>query len=167
VLAGWKCRRTDLFSVVILSSAFLDLVTTMSNKNAPLVLAEYEEWGNPGELQAYWRMKSYSPYDNVQKREYPAVWLSAGLHDPIVGYYESLKWGLKVRTSTTSPAPVLIRIDLGAGHSGKSGRYERLYSNAETAAFLLTQVGQPPLVEGRGEDAEQFAHSPSHGRQDG
>jgi oligopeptidase B len=134
-------RAPELFKAVIVESPFLDLVTTMMNPKLPLVVAEYDEWGNPKEAQVYWRLKRLSPYDNVREVDYPAVLAFTSLHDPFVGFHESLKWVLRLRERTTSANPLLVKIDLEGAHTGKSGRYENLYCEAELLAFLCAQVG--------------------------
>jgi oligopeptidase B len=105
---------------------------------------EWEEWGNPNDPDYYFYMKSYSPYDNVEAKDYPALLITAGLNDPRVSYWEPAKWTAKLRDLKTDRNPLLLKTNMGAGHAGASGRYERLKEIAFEYAFLLDQWG---LVE--------------------
>lgn len=137
--------RPDLFRAVIAEVPFVDVVTTMSDTSLPLTVTEWEEWGDPlHDADAYQRMLAYSPYDNVRPDvPYPALYVTGGLNDPNVGFWEPAKWVAKLRASGagTSQRPVLLRTEMGAGHQGLSGRYDVWRDEARVQAFVLTQVG--------------------------
>jgi oligopeptidase B len=121
---------------------FVDVVTTMSDESLPLTVTEWEEWGNPvQDAEAYRLMKSYSPYDNVVAGEYPAMYVTAGLNDPRVGYWEPAKWVAKLRTLRSDDRPLVLRTELDAGHQGVSGRYAAWRDEARVLAFVLTALG--------------------------
>ncbi|MDP6157354.1 MAG: S9 family peptidase [Phycisphaerales bacterium] len=135
--------RPDLWRVANASVPFVDVVNTMLDPTIPLTVGEYEEWGNPMNAAFYKTMLSYSPYDNVVPKPYPAILVTAGLNDPRVQYWEPTKWVAKLRDHTTSnPAesPILQRTNMGAGHGGASGRYGRYREIAWEDAFLLDQL---------------------------
>jgi len=113
----------------------------MLDADLPLTITEWEEWGDPRESDAYARMKAYSPYDNVAARAYPAMFVTSGLNDPRVQYWEPAKWVAKLRTNTTSDRPILLRTEMGAGHSGPSGRYDAWRDEATVLAFVCSAVG--------------------------
>ena len=119
---------------------FVDVLNTMLDASLPLTVGEYEEWGNPNEAAAYHYMKSYSPYDNVGAHNYPHVLVLAGLNDPRVQYWEPAKWVAKLRATKQGPRQVLLKTEMGAGHFGPSGRYERFKETAFEYAFLLKYV---------------------------
>ena len=106
----------------------------------PLTVGEYEEWGNPQEADAYHYMKSYSPYDNVGPHDYPHLLVLAGLNDPRVQYWEPAKWVAKLRATKQGSREVLLKTEMGAGHFGPSGRYERFKETAFEYAFLMKYV---------------------------
>ena len=134
--------RPDLFSAVVAEVPFVDVVTTMSDESLPLTVTEWEEWGNPrDDVEAYAYMKSYSPYDNVHAADYPAMYVTAGLNDPRVGYWEPAKWVAKLRVTKTDDNPLLLRTEMGAGHRGPSGRYDAWRDEARVHAFILAVVG--------------------------
>lgn len=134
--------RPDLWRAVVAEVPFVDVVTTMSDTSLPLTVTEWEEWGNPvDDAEAYRTMKSYSPYDNVVAAAYPALYVTAGLNDPRVGYWEPVKWVAKIRSLRTNDEVTLLRVELGAGHQGPSGRYDAWRDEARTQAFVLTSVG--------------------------
>jgi oligopeptidase B len=134
--------RPDLFASVVAEVPFVDVVTTMSDDELPLTVGEWEEWGNPVEdATAYARMLAYSPYDQVRPDAYPAMYVTGGLNDPRVGYWEPAKWVAKLRATTTGDRPILLRTELGAGHQGPSGRYDAWRDEARVQAFLLATVG--------------------------
>ncbi len=134
--------RPDLFAAVVAEVPFVDVVTTMSNDTLPLTVTEWEEWGNPrDDPEAYAYMKSYSPYDNVQPVAYPAMYVTAGLNDPRVGYWEPAKWVAKLRATQTGARPLVLRTELGAGHQGPTGRYDVWRDEARVQAFILAAVG--------------------------
>ncbi len=133
--------RPELFAAIVAEVPFVDVVTTMLDPDLPLTVTEWEEWGDPREPEAYARMKSYSPYDNVTDRPYPAMFVTTGLNDPRVQYWEPAKWVAKLRRSSTSGKPILLRTELGAGHGGPSGRYDAWRDEATIIAFVCTSVG--------------------------
>jgi oligopeptidase B len=133
--------RPDLFGAVVAEVPFVDVVTTMSDDTLPLTVTEWEEWGNPrDDPEAYAYMKSYSPYDNVRAVDYPSMYVTAGLNDPRVGYWEPAKWVAKLRAVKTDANPLLLRTEMGAGHQGPSGRYDVWRDEARVQAFVLTTL---------------------------
>ncbi|HET9691898.1 MAG TPA: S9 family peptidase [Acidimicrobiales bacterium] len=133
--------RPDLFRAVVAEVPFVDVLTSMSDPSLPLTVTEWEEWGNPvDDAEAYRVMRAYSPYDNVTAQAYPAMWVTAGLNDPRVGYWEPAKWVCKLRTTRTDAGPTLLRVELGAGHQGPSGRHGAWRDEARTQAFMLDAV---------------------------
>jgi oligopeptidase B len=137
--------RPDLFRAVVAEVPFVDVVTTMSDVTLPLTVTEWEEWGDPlHDPEAYRLMLSYSPYDNVRPGvQYPALYVTGGLHDPNVGFWEPAKWVAKLRASGAGRGdrPVVLRTEMGAGHQGLSGRYDAWRDEARVQAFVLNQVG--------------------------
>jgi len=133
--------RPDLFRVAIADVPFVDVVTTILDPSLPLSVMEWEEWGNPNDPAFYHYIKSYSPYDNVTAQDYPAMLVTAGLNDPRVSYWEPAKWTAKLRALKTDRNVLLLKTNMGAGHSGASGRYERIKEAAFECAFLLWQWG--------------------------
>ena len=134
--------RPDLFAAVVAEVPFVDVVTTMSDESLPLTVTEWEEWGNPvADPEAYATMRSYSPYDNVVAADYPAMYVTAGLNDPRVSYWEPAKWVAKLRALTTGNRPILLRTEMGAGHQGPSGRYEVWKDEARVQTFILVALG--------------------------
>ncbi len=133
--------RPDLFKAVVAQVPFVDVVTTILDPSLPLSVMEWEEWGNPNDKIYYDYMKSYSPYDNVEAKDYPALLITAGLNDPRVSYWEPAKWTAKLRDMKTDNNLLLLKTNLGAGHGGASGRYERLKEIAFEYAFFLAQWG--------------------------
>jgi oligopeptidase B len=125
---------------IIANVPFVDVVTTMLDDSIPLTTNEFDEWGNPKDKQFYDYMLSYSPYDNVRAQAYPAMFVSTGLWDSQVQYYEPAKWVAKLRALKTNSSPLLLRINMEAGHGGKSGRFERLRETAMEYQFILTQL---------------------------
>ena len=133
--------RPDLYRGVVAQVPFVDVVTTMLDESIPLTTNEFDEWGNP-KLKTYYRyMLSYSPYDNVKAQDYPAIFVSTGLFDSQVQYFEPAKWVAKLREFNTGSQPLLFKINMEAGHGGKSGRFQRLHEVAEEYAFMLDLVG--------------------------
>ncbi len=116
---------------------FVDIVTTMLDESIPLTTLEYEEWGDPHDAQCYAYLLSYSPYDNVREQAYPPMLITTGLWDSQVQYFEPAKWAARLRDHTTSEQPILLHVDLEAGHGGKSGRFDRLREVAREYAFLI------------------------------
>ena len=133
--------QPDLFAAIVAEVPFVDIVTTMLDPDLPLTITEWEEWGDPREPDAYARMKAYSPYDNVAARAYPSMFVTSGLNDPRVQYWEPAKWVAKLRENTTSDQPILLRTEMGAGHSGPSGRYDAWRDEATVLAFVCSAVG--------------------------
>jgi oligopeptidase B len=133
--------RPDLFRAVHAAVPFVDVMNTMLDPSLPLTVGEYLEWGNPNEQAAYDYMKSYSPYDNLEKRAYPAMLVTTSLNDSQVGYWEPAKYVARLRTLKTDSNPLLLKVNLGAGHGGASGRYDRLKEQAFEYAWLMSQVG--------------------------
>jgi oligopeptidase B len=133
--------RPNLFKAVVAAVPFVDVVTTMMDESIPLTTGEYDEWGNPNNEEYYHYIKSYSPYDNVVKQDYPAVLATTGLHDSQVQYWEPAKWVARLRDNNTSDAPILLYTNMDTGHGGASGRFERYKDTAMEYAFLLDMVG--------------------------
>ena len=134
--------RPDLFRAVHLAVPFVDVMNTMMDASLPLTIGEYLEWGNPNEKQAYDYMKTYSPYDNLEKRAYPAMLVTTSLNDSQVMYWEPAKYVARLRTLKTDSNPLLLKIKMDpAGHGGASGRYDRLHDQAFEYAWMLSQVG--------------------------
>jgi oligopeptidase B len=133
--------RPDLFRAVHAAVPFVDVMNTMLDASLPLTVGEYLEWGNPNEQAAYDYMKTYSPYDNLEKRAYPAMLVTTSLNDSQVGYWEPAKYVARLRTLKTDNNPLLLKVNMGAGHGGASGRYDRLKEQAFEYAWLMSQVG--------------------------
>jgi oligopeptidase B len=113
----------------------------MLDESLPLTVIEWEEWGNPNDRRLYETMKAYSPYDNVEAKDYPAMLVTAGLHDSRVAYWEPAKWVAKLRATKTDSNALLLRTRMEAGHAGPSGRYERWREEAFVYAFILDVLG--------------------------
>ncbi len=133
--------RPELFKGAIAQVPFVDVVTTILDPDLPLSVIEWDEWGNPNEPDFYKYMKSYSPYDNVVAQDYPNLLITAGLNDPRVSYWEPAKWVAKLRVTKTGDQRLLLKTNMGAGHGGASGRYERIKEIAFEDAFLLDCLG--------------------------
>ncbi len=134
--------RPDLFKAVHAAVPFVDVINTMMDATLPLTVGEYLEWGNPNEKAAYDYMKTYSPYDNLEKRAYPAILVTTSFNDSQVMYWEPAKYVARLRTLKTDSNPLLLKIKMDpAGHGGASGRYDRLHDTAFEYAWLLSQVG--------------------------
>lgn len=132
----------DLWGVVVADVPFVDVLNTMLDDTLPLTPGEWPEWGNPIEDKAAFDLiRSYSPYDNVKAQDYPPLFISGGLNDPRVTYWEPAKWGAKLRATKTDDNVLVIKTNMGAGHGGKSGRWESLKETAEENAFVLWQLG--------------------------
>jgi len=131
----------ELWGAVVADVPFVDVLNTMLDDTLPLTPGEWPEWGNPiTDKAAFDLIRSYSPYDNVKAQAYPPMLITGGLTDPRVTYWEPAKWAAKLRATKTDGNPLFLKINMGAGHGGKSGRWERLHEVAETYAFVLTQV---------------------------
>jgi oligopeptidase B len=133
--------KPGLFKAVVTQVPFVDVVTTMLDASLPLTVGEYLEWGNPNEPRYYKYMRSYSPYDNLKKGDYPAILVETSLNDSQVMYWEPAKYVAKLRTLKTDRNPLLLKTIMEAGHGGASGRYDALKELAFTYAFVLDQVG--------------------------
>jgi oligopeptidase B len=131
----------DKYRVILSQVPFVDVVTTMLDPSIPLTTNEYDEWGNPEKKDYYDYMLSYSPYDNLQKKAYPAMFVGTGLWDSQVQYWEPAKYVARLRDVNTSDRPVVFRTNMDAGHGGKSGRFRRYRELAEMYAFALDQLG--------------------------
>ncbi len=133
--------RPDLWKGVIAAVPWVDVVTTMLDDTIPLTTSEYDEWGNPNDKTYYEYMLSYSPYDNVEAKAYPAMLVLTGLHDSQVQYWEPAKWVAKLRALKTDDNPLLLKCDMSTGHSGASGRFKRYKETALEYAFILDLAG--------------------------
>lgn len=132
----------ELYNGVIASVPFVDVVTTMLDDSIPLTTGEYDEWGNPNEKDYYDYMLSYSPYDQVEAKAYPNMYVSTGLHDSQVQYWEPAKWVAKLRDMKTDNNLLFLDTNMDAGHGGASGRFEALKETAKEYAFLLDLEGK-------------------------
>ncbi|MBU5466175.1 S9 family peptidase [Virgibacillus sp. MSJ-26] len=130
----------DLFEVMVPEVPFVDIVTTMLDTSLPLTTLEWNEWGNPNNKEEYFYMKSYSPYDNVEAKEYPHLYVTTGLNDPRVGYQEPAKWVARLRSLKTDNHDIVLKTNMGAGHFGSSGRFNALKEAAERYAFVLDKI---------------------------
>ena len=133
--------RPDLFKGIIAAVPFVDVVTTMLDDSIPLTTGEFDEWGDPKKKEYYDYMLSYSPYDNVEAKDYPAMLVTTGLHDSQVQYFEPAKWAAKLRELKTDKNLLLLHTNMEAGHSGTSGRFRRYKETALYYAFILDQLG--------------------------
>lgn len=131
----------DKFRVILSQVPFVDVVTTMLDPTIPLTTNEYDEWGNPEDRAYYDYIMRYSPYDNLEAKAYPAMFVGTGLWDSQVQYWEPAKYVARLRDVNTGSAPVVLRTNMDAGHGGKSGRFRRYREQAEMYAFLLWQLG--------------------------
>ena len=128
-------KHPEYFSSIIAHVPFVDVLTTMLDDTLPLTKLEYNEWGNPNIKDEYLRMKSYSPYDNIQKQGYPHMLIVCGLNDTRVTYWEPAKWAAKLRDNNTSKNVVLLKTHMESGHGGASGRYDYLKEYALDVVF--------------------------------
>lgn len=131
----------ELYKGIDIGAAFVDVVTTMLDPDIPLVTSEYDEWGDPNRKVFYDYMLSYSPYDQIESTAYPNIIATTGLHDFQVQYWEPAKWVAKLRANKTDDNRLILHTDMGAGHSGKTGRYQPLRETALIYAFFLDLVG--------------------------
>lgn len=131
----------ELFKVIVPAVPFVDVVTTMLDTTIPLTTLEWDEWGNPQKSEDYFYMKSYSPYDNVEEKEYPHMYVTTGLNDPRVAYWEPAKWVARLRAMKTDHNILVLKTNMGAGHFGASGRFNHLKEAAACYAFILDKLG--------------------------
>jgi oligopeptidase B len=134
--------RPDLFAGMVAEVPFVDVITTMSDASVPLTTLEYEEWGNPALKDHYDYMLSYSPYDNIERKAYPAMFVTAALHDSQVSFAEAAKWVARLRATKTDDRELLFKVDMGAGHRGPSGRLGSVNDTAGISAWLLAQAAR-------------------------
>jgi oligopeptidase B len=133
----------ELWGAVVADVPFVDVLNTMQDESLPLTPGEWPEWGNPiTDKAAFELIRSYSPYDQVKRQAYPPMLITGGLNDPRVTYWEPAKWAAKLREHKTDDNALLLKINMGAGHGGKSGRWDSLREDAEAYAFVLTQMGR-------------------------
>jgi len=133
--------RPDLLGAVVAEVPFVDVLNTMCDDTLPLTPPEWPEWGNPiTDRDAFDYIRSYSPYDNLQAVDYPPVFVTAGLTDPRVTYWEPAKWVARMRTLKTDNNPLLFRTNMDAGHGGAAGRFDRLQETALAYAFVIQQI---------------------------
>ncbi len=133
--------RPDLFRAVVSHVPFVDVLNTMLDPSLPLTVGEYEEWGNPQRAEDYFYIKSYCPYTNLVRKDYPAMLVKTGLNDSQVMYWEPAKYAAKLRTLKTDGNVLLLKTNMGAGHGGASGRYDYLKEIALDYAFVLNEIG--------------------------
>jgi oligopeptidase B len=133
--------RPDLFKAVVAQVPFVDVVNTMLDASLPLTTSEYLEWGNPNKKPEYDYIRTYSPYDNIAAKKYPAMLIKVSVNDSQVPYWEGAKFAAKLRATKTDNNPLLLKTNMGAGHGGASGRYDALHESAFDYAFILTQMG--------------------------
>ena len=133
--------RPDLFHAVVTHVPFVDVINSMLDESLPLTVGEFEEWGNPKIKEQYDYMKSYSPYDNLAAKDYPAMLVKTSFDDSQVMYWEPAKYVARLRTLKTDKNPLIFKINMAGGHGGSSGRYDRLKETAFDYAFMLTEMG--------------------------
>ncbi|HUV53611.1 MAG TPA: S9 family peptidase [Candidatus Krumholzibacteriaceae bacterium] len=131
----------ELFKGIVAGVPFVDVVTTMLDESIPLTVGEFEEWGDPKDPEYYRYMLGYSPYDNVEEKEYPEILVTAGLNDPRVQYWEPAKWVAKLRATKTDGNRLMLKTFMGAGHFSSSGRYDYLKDTAFEYAFIIDSLG--------------------------
>ncbi len=131
----------ELFQVIVPAVPFVDVVTTMLDTTIPLTTLEWDEWGNPQNREDYFHMKSYSPYDNVEAKDYPHLYVTTGLNDPRVAYWEPAKWVARLRAVKTDNNTLVLKTNMGAGHFGASGRFNHLKEAAACYAFIFDKLG--------------------------
>ena len=129
--------RPDLFKAVVNHVPFVDVINTMLDASLPLTVGEFEEWGNPQIPEQYVYLKSYSPYDNIEAKDYPAILVKTSFDDSQVMYWEPAKYVAKLRATKTDKNPLIFKINMAGGHGGASGRYDRLKETAFDYAFML------------------------------
>lgn len=133
--------RPDLFKCILASVPFIDVITTMLDDSIPLTTFEYKEWGNPSNKNEFEWMIEYSPYDNVEAKDYPEILITAGYNDPRVQYWEPAKWTAKLRDLKTDNNRLLLKTKMETGHFSASGRYDHMKDFAFNWAFILDSMG--------------------------
>ena len=128
----------EVFKGIIAGVPFVDVVTTMLDETIPLTTFEFDEWGDPKDKDSYFYMLSYSPYDQVEEKDYPAIFITTGYHDSQVQYFEPAKWIARLRDRRTNKEPLLMYCNMDAGHGGASGRFEAYKETAMEYAFLIS-----------------------------
>jgi oligopeptidase B len=141
LMGGVANMAPELFKGIVAQVPFVDVLTTMSDATIPLTTNEYDEWGNPEDKESYEYMKLYSPYDNVEKKEYTNMLVTTGLFDSQVQYWEPAKWVAKLRDYKTDKNLLLFKTNMDAGHGGSSGRFQRYKEVALEYAFMFDLVG--------------------------
>ena len=131
----------SLWNGLVAAVPFVDVVNTMLDESIPLTTNEFDEWGNPKNEEPYFYIKSYSPYENVEEKNYPNLLVTTGLHDSQVQYFEPAKWVAKLRSKKTDKNQLLFRTNMEFGHGGASGRFDYLKEIAEIYAFLFNLEG--------------------------
>jgi len=141
LMGGIANMRPDMWKGIVAAVPFVDVVTTMLDDTIPLTTGEYDEWGNPNDKTYYEYMKSYSPYDNVEAKDYPSILVTTGYHDSQVQYWEPAKWVAKLRELKTDDQPLLMYCNMDTGHGGASGRFQKYKEVAMEYAYLLDLAG--------------------------
>jgi oligopeptidase B len=134
--------RPELYAGIVAEVPFVDVLGTMTDPGLPLTTLEYGEWGHPAVRVEYETMLSYSPYDNVAAKAYPAMFVTAGLHDAQVRFHEPAKWVARLRATKTDANPILFLTNMATGHSGFSGRFGFVHEQAQITAWLLSMAGK-------------------------
>lgn len=140
-------QAPDMWKGIVSAVPFVDVVTTMLDESIPLTTGEYDEWGNPNDKEFYEYIKSYSPYDNIEAKDYPAMLVTTGYHDSQVQYFEPAKYVAKLREMKTDNNPLVFHINMDAGHGGQSGRFRRFKETAMEYAFMLDLAGKTPVKQ--------------------
>ncbi|WP_218460824.1 S9 family peptidase [Rickettsia sp. TH2014] len=130
-------ERPELYKLAVAHVPFVDVLNTMLDESLPLTLLEYNEWGNPKEKEYFEYIKSYSPYDNIKAQNYPALFITCGISDPRVGYWEPAKWVAKLRELKTDNNPLLLKTNMDTGHKGSAGRFDYLKEIADELVFIF------------------------------
>jgi oligopeptidase B len=133
--------RPDLFQAAISRVPFVDVINTMLDPTLPLTVGEFEEWGDPRVREQYEYIRSYSPYDNIAAKAYPAMLVKTSFNDSQVMYWEPAKYVARLRATKTDSNPLIFKVNMAGGHGGSSGRYDKLRETAFDYAFLLKELG--------------------------
>ncbi len=134
-------EQPELFKAALAHVPFVDVLNTMLDEELPLTPSEFKEWGNPKELDYFNYIKSYSPYDNIKAQNYPSLFITAGISDPRVGYWEAAKWAAKIRATKTDNNILLLKTNMDSGHKGSSGRFDYLKEAADEIIFIFRAFG--------------------------